>query len=229
VPPFLRLISIAKILPAHQYKSIQDGLTRISGSIFYDNYVLVGPKIYSDVVPKGIGKQGAKKTFDALAANRIPFVSRADGSAEFVAARIWKLLDRKPWEEVNSADWYWRVQGLAFPEHALQYASFFGAFVFTDLSTWLRNKKNAEQSFEVYCTGGADGLMLNPSVAIVRDTEQKRLSPRLQGFLDYLKGPRAQELIIGRFGSKEFGRPIFLPGRDEELDYRDGNGRAAWW
>jgi len=193
-------------------------IIRKTGALFFDNYVLIGPKSYRHIVPKGTGTEGCIRVFETLVTNgQIPFVTRGPDFAEHVIERkIWNLTTFRPWKGVQG-DWYQCVEGLTFPENLLTWAQTFGAFALVDLPTWLRRKKQGEDVLEAYVQKGGK-LLTNPCCAIVAAPDKTPFSSEVEDFIAYLMSERAQRDIIGKFGAKQFDQSLFLPGLNTKVD-----------
>ncbi len=185
--------------PAAEQGFIDEGYGEWRRAVMHNEFVLVGPA--DD--PAGIhGGASASAAFQDIAQSRSPFVSRGDESGTHMKEReIWRQAAITP-------DGEWYVQSGTGMAQALRVASETGAYTLTDRGTFLAQR--ARLHLEIVCQG--DPLLRNPYTVIVvsqaRHPEAHHLAA--SRFSNFLVSPKVQA-IIGRFGIKRFGQPLFYP------------------
>jgi tungstate transport system substrate-binding protein len=175
-----------------------DGIER--APVMHNDFVIVGPPGDGAGV-RGTGSPAA--AMRAIAGAGAPFISRGDDSGTHV-------LERKLWVaagiEPRGERWYeesGQGQGAT-----LQIASQKGAYAATDRATFLvqRNNLDLEIAFE------GDPALLNVYHVIVVNPDKHRdvnvAAARAWG--GFVTGEAGQRLI-GEFGAKEYGEPLFVP------------------
>lgn len=182
------------------------------GAVFWDHFVLVGPR--GD--PAGLGGGGGgldvRKALGKVAegGEGVKFFSRGDGSATFTKEQqFWKDLDVDA-EAVEC------IETHAFPPlKALINAEEGSAYMLSDRSTYLTAKRDGSiANMRAYVEGGKD--LLNPcSVSVntrVPDSQSQRIAVR---FAEWLSEPTAQGIFRGYGRVWEIGLPLFT-GKDRE-------------
>lgn len=126
---------------------------------------------------------------------------------------FWSTCNFSPWNEPadKRSDDRWYQTSLLSPSEALKKADTAGAYLLTDRSTLLRQVSSGTISnttvfFEP--TSESDVLM-NSCYALCSPMP----SQETRGFLEYLFGERAQN-IIKSYGADECGLPLFAAAKD---------------
>jgi tungstate transport system substrate-binding protein len=174
--------------------------------VMHNDFVVVGPP--DD--PAGIRGMSSTAALERIAQNaEEPFISRGDDSGTHA-------LELKLWEEAGvrpAGSWYQETgQGMGA---TLRIADQKRAYTIADRGTHL----STEDSTDLDVVVEGEPRLLN--VYHVIDVDPGA-GPRVnaaggRAFADWIVSPAAQRMI-GAFGRKEFGRPLFVPdaGKTEE-------------
>ena len=165
----------------------------------HNDFVLVGPQ----TDPAQIKDQTSiTEAFRRIARSKSPFISRGDESGtNMKEKKVWQAAAIEP-----QGEWY--VQGGAGMAAALRMASEKRAYTLSDRGTFLSQRDRLDLTIHVE----GDPLLLNPYVVIVVSSK-KHPGVNHQAasrFSEFLLSPNAQQ-IIGEFGVKQFGKPLFFP------------------
>jgi len=185
--------------PAAEKEFMANGFGIDRRLVMHNDFVLVGPP--SD--PAQIRGKSPVDGFKEIFASRATFASRGDESGTHVKElALWKKAGLNPAGE----DWYLETgQGQGA---TLSIASEKGGYAITDRGTFLAYKSNVD--LEILVEG--DPFLLNVYHVITVNPE-KWQSVNLEGaqaFADFVTSPEGQK-IIGEFGVKEYGQPLFFP------------------
>ena len=174
--------------------------------VMHNDFVVVGPP--DD--PAGIRGMSSTAALERIAQNaEAPFISRGDDSGTHA-------LELKLWDEAGvrpAGSWYQETgQGMGA---TLRIADQKRAYTIADRGTHL----STEDSTDLDVVVEGEPRLLN--VYHVIDVDPGA-GPRVnaaggRAFADWIVSPAAQRMI-GAFGRKEFGRPLFVPdaGKTEE-------------
>jgi len=168
--------------------------------VMYNDFILVGPK--SDPSHVKGGKDIAA-ALHKIAADKAPFVSRADKSGTHAAElRLWKVAG----VDIDAAKgpWYRETgQGMG---PALNTASGLDAYILTDRGTWLNFRNRGD--LEIVVEG--DKRLFNQYGVMLVDPAKHPQVKKDQGqkFIDWLISPRGQQVIAGY---KIGGEQLFFP------------------
>ena len=174
--------------------------------VMHNDFVVVGPP--DD--PAGIRGMSSTAALERIAQNgEAPFISRGDDSGTHA-------LELKLWDEAGvrpAGSWYQETgQGMGA---TLRIADQKRAYTVADRGTYLSTEDSTD--LDVLVTG--EPRLLN--VYHVIDVDPGA-GPRVnaaggRAFADWIVSPAAQRMI-GAFGRKEFGRPLFVPdaGKTEQ-------------
>jgi tungstate transport system substrate-binding protein len=174
--------------------------------VMHNDFVVVGPP--DD--PAGVRGMSSTAALERIAQNaEAPFISRGDDSGTHA-------LELKLWDEAGvrpAGSWYQETgQGMGA---TLRIADQKRAYTVADRGTYLSTEDSTD--LDVLVTG--EPRLLN--VYHVIDVDPGA-GPRVnaaggRAFADWIVSPAAQRMI-GAFGRKEFGRPLFVPdaGKTEE-------------
>jgi tungstate transport system substrate-binding protein len=167
--------------------------------VMHNDFVVVGPP--DD--PAGIRGMSSTAALERIAQNaEAPFISRGDDSGTHA-------LELKLWDEAGvrpAGSWYQETgQGMGA---TLRIADQKRAYTVADRGTYLSTEDSTD--LDVLVTG--EPRLLN--VYHVIDVDPGA-GPRVnaaggRAFADWIVSPAAQRMI-GAFGRKEFGRPLFVP------------------
>jgi tungstate transport system substrate-binding protein len=211
----------ADVVFVHAYKSelqfVVEHHARERFDVMYNDFVIVGPA----ADPAKIGRlTSAREAFAAIAARQAPFESRGDKSGTETAERaIWKSTRLTP-----AGAWY-RSLGQGMGE-TLIVANEQRAYTLTDRGTWLAmNEKLPNLRLLV----GGRSVADNADSALRNRYGVMAVDPRVhpgvndevaRKFVEWLVSPATQR-VIGEFGVKRFGQPLFYPDSDEWKATRD--------
>ncbi|APJ03814.1 substrate-binding domain-containing protein [Silvanigrella aquatica] len=198
--------------PIDAHKSVKEGLTSHYTLIFYDHFLIVGPKKNKANINRSdspsaafakIAKYGEQQNSKKL------FLSRNDFSGTNIKERlIWTLIQKAPFEEDNS-HWYFKYS--TFPMEALLKADKEEMYTITDWGTWLNAAKKMKNT-EIFIRGGDD--LLNPCVALLQNNPSKEALD----FLSYLKSDRAQKIIANHGKEKFESQSFFTSAHQPEFE-----------
>jgi tungstate transport system substrate-binding protein len=205
----------ADVVLVHSYKAEQqfvaDRQARERFDVMYNDFVIVGPA--ADLA-KISSKTSARDAFSAIAASQAPFASRGDKSGTHTAElAIWASARVTP-----AGAWY-RSLGQGMGE-TLIVANEQRAYTLADRGTWLAMR---EKLPDLRILVGGRAIAENPDsnlrnrygvMAINPETHPGLNSAAAQKFVEWLVS-RDTQRVIGEFGVKKFGQPLFYPDSDE--------------
>lgn len=174
--------------------------------VMHNDFVIVGPA----ADPAGI--RGAAKAADALAkiaATGATFVSRADKSGTHSKElAIWAAANVNP-----EGTWYLESgQGMGA---TLQITSEKGGYTLADRATYLAARDRL--SLDVLIEGEAALLNVYHVISVNPATCPTANASGATALADYLTSTAGQTLI-GEFGSREYGQPLFVPDAGKSED-----------
>ncbi|MBE3519634.1 MAG: substrate-binding domain-containing protein [Firmicutes bacterium] len=167
--------------------------------VMHNDFVICGPQ----ADPAGIrGEKSAASAFRKIAQSKSLFVSRGDDSGTHKKElEIWAEAGIKP-----EGQWY-QESGSGMGQ-TLNIASEKGAYVLSDRGTFLSLKKNLALIILVE----DDPSLLN-IYHVMQVNPEKHPGVNARGgkaFVDFMLSDEVQK-VIGEFGVKEFGQPLFFP------------------
>jgi tungstate transport system substrate-binding protein len=172
--------------------------------VMHNDFVIVGPS--SD--PSSLLSQPTlASAFEAIYSSASTFVSRGDESGTHIKElAIWENAGLDP----QSQEWYIETgQGQG---NTLTIASEKGGYALVDRGTFLAYKSNLD--LDILFEG--DPFLINVYHVITVNPE-KWPNVNLEGakaFEDFITSPEGQK-IIGEFGLKEYGQPLFFPDAEK--------------
>ncbi len=189
--------------PAAEKEFVARGFGIDRRLVMHNDFVIVGPP--SD--PARIRGEKPVEAFKKIFAARVTFVSRGDDSGTHVKElALWKNAGLDP----SGEDWYLETgQGQGA---TLSIASEKAGYALTDRGTFLAYRSNVD--LEILVEG--DPFLLNVYHVITVNPD-KWPGINLAGakaFADFLTSAEGQK-IIGEFGVKEYGQPLFFPDADK--------------
>jgi tungstate transport system substrate-binding protein len=189
--------------PAAEKEFMANGFGIDRRLVMHNDFVIVGPP--SD--PAQIRGKSPVEALKEIFAAHVTFVSRGDESGTHVKElALWKNAELDP----AGQDWYLETgQGQGA---TLSIASEKGGYGLTDRGTFLAYKSNVD--LEILVEG--DPFLLNVYHVLTVNPE-KWPNVNLEGakaFADFITSPEGQK-IIGDFGIKEYGQPLFFPDADK--------------
>ena len=173
--------------------------------VMHNDFVIVGPP--DD--PAGIRGTSSPAALERVAQEEAPFMSRGDDSGTHaLELELWDEAGVKP-----AGSWYQETgQGMGA---TLRIADQKRAYTVTDRGTYL----STEDSTDLDVLVSGEPRLLN--IYHVIDVDPSA-GPRVNAaggrdFADWMVSPPAQGMI-GQFGRKEFGRPLFVPDAGKTED-----------
>jgi tungstate transport system substrate-binding protein len=205
----------ADVVLAHSYKAEMQFLAehhaRERLDVMYNDFVLVGPP----ADPARISSQKtAVAAFSAISSARAPFVSRGDKSGTHNAeTAFWEKAGIKP-----AGAWYRSVgQGMG---EALVVADEQAAYTLSDRGTWLAMREKL-RCLSLLLGGRSISESPDPALrnqygvmAVNPDTHPGVNAAAARQFARWLTSAETQR-VIGEFGVKRFGQPLFYPDSEE--------------
>lgn len=177
-----------------RFMAAGDGTFRVP--VLHDGFLLVGP---SDDPAEAAKAPDVLAALQAIAADKAPFLSRADGSGVDVAERaLWTRAGVRP-----AKPWY--VEAHADMPHLLRRASKKQAYALADRATYLALQQRLGMRV---ITQGGDQLEDQYSVIVAkRAGTRSACAKELAGWLD----EPGTQTIIGSFGVGRYGDPLYFP------------------
>jgi tungstate transport system substrate-binding protein len=171
--------------------------------VMHNDFILVGPQTDPAQITElqATGLLAITEAFRRIALDHSPFISRGDESGTHIK-------EKKIWQEAGiEPHGQWYVQAGAGMAEALRMASEKRAYTLCDRGTLLAQMKRLD--LIILCEG--DPLLRNPYTVIVVSSERHpdvnhRAARQFSQFLLSLN----VQTIIGEFGVKRFGRPLFI-------------------
>lgn len=180
-------------------KFVEEGFGVDRRDVMYNDFIIIGPA--DD--PAGIkGNTDVLKSFAAIAQKQAAFVSRGDDSGTHKKeVGIWEKAEIKP-----AGTWYIESgQGMG---DTFRMADEKKAYTLIDRATYLALKD--KYKLEIMIEG--DKALLNP-YGVIPVNPDKFPNVDFEGatkFAEWLTSEKGQKMI-GEFGVKEFGQPLFVP------------------
>ena len=188
--------------PAAEKAAVAEGWAAKRSLIGSNEFYVVGPK--ED--PAGIAKaENAAQAYALIAKAQAPFITRGDNSGTHKKElAIWKKAGIQP-----SGQWY--VVTKDFMMASLQKADQIKGYFMTDSSTWVKGRGlHGLANLEILFKG--DPFLINTYHALCQPKGGTPLAGMGAELIDFMISAKGQE-IIGTFGQKEFGAPLY---RDAE-------------
>jgi tungstate transport system substrate-binding protein len=185
--------------PAAEKEFVASGYGIDRRLVMHNDFVIVGPP--SD--PAGIRGKSPVEALMQIYNSGAAFVSRGDESGTHVKElALWKNAGLDP----SGQDWYLETgQGQGA---TLLVASEKGAYALVDRGTYLAYRQNLD--LDILMEG--DPFLLNVYHVITVNPEKwpDTNLEAAKAFADFITSPEGQK-IIGEFGVKEYGQPLFIP------------------
>jgi tungstate transport system substrate-binding protein len=173
--------------------------------VMHNDFVVVGP---SDD-PAGIKGMTSTEALERIADKEAPFMSRGDDSGTHnLELKLWDEAGLKP-----SGSWYQETgQGMGA---TLRIADQKRAYTVSDRGTYLSTEDSTD--LDVLVEGEPRLLNIYHVIDIDPSAGARVNAAGGRAFARWIVSPRAQAMI-GAFGRKEFGRPLFVPdaGKTEQ-------------
>ena len=189
--------------PAAEKEFMANGFGIDRRLVMHNDFVIVGPPADPAQIRGKTPVEALEEIFDS----QVTFVSRGDESGTHVKElALWKNAELNPAGE----DWYLETgQGQGA---TLSIASEKGGYGLTDRGTFLAYKSNVD--LEILVEG--DPFLLNVYHVLTVNPERWP-DVNIEGakaFADFVTSPEGQKMI-GEFGVKEYGQPLFFPDADK--------------
>jgi len=198
---------------AREDKFIADGYGINRRAFAYNYFVIVGPE--SDPAGiKGMTAEDAFRTIKEKGMNNseIKFVSRGDQSGTHAAEqRMWKSAGFNYTTDIRNSTGGWYLEAGSGMGPTLVMASEKSAYTLSDLGTFLAFKGQI-QLVPLVEKGGA---LLNVYAVMAVNPEKHPYTniTMADNFINFLISNETQQMI-GEFGVKEYGTPLFYPLSD---------------
>lgn len=191
--------------PSSEVTFMYGGFGKDRMLVMHNDFVIVGPA--ND--PVGIKTLGPKEAFIAIYNACVPFVSRGDDSGTHKKELdFWKKAELDP--RTEQPEWFLETgQGMGA---SLTVASEKGAYILTDRATYLATKDNLQ--LEVLSEGNKALLNIYHVITVNPDKWTKVNYEGAMAFATFITDPATQE-VIGQFGVKKYGQPLFFPDGDK--------------
>jgi tungstate transport system substrate-binding protein len=197
----------ADVLFVHDHDSekkfMAEGYGKDRALVMHNDFLLVGPA----TDPAAIKGKSITAAFQAIAASQSTFVSRGDDSGTHKKElSLWSNIGQTP----QGQSWYIETgQGMGA---SLTIAAEKGGYILTDRATFLAYRENVPLEILV---DGDQALMNWYHVITVNPEKFPEVNYEAAlAFLGFLTSPETQGLI-GEFGIKEVGQPLFFPDADQ--------------
>ena len=184
--------------PAAEKKAVAEGWAAKRTLVGSNEFYIVGPK--ND--PAGISKaKTAGQAYAQIAKAQTPFISRGDNSGTHKKElAAWKKAGIAP-----SGEWY--VVTKDFMMASLKKADEIKGYFMTDSSTWVKGRGlHGLANLEILFKG--DPFLINTYHALCQPSGATAQAEMGAELIDFLVSAKGQE-IIGTFGQKEFGAPLY--------------------
>ncbi|GBF36663.1 substrate-binding domain-containing protein [Methanofervidicoccus abyssi] len=174
----------------------------------YNFFVIVGPK--DD--PAGIRGlppvEALKKIAEAGREGKIIWITRDDGSGTNTKeVYLWKLAGYN-YSEIKKERWVYRTgSGMG---NTLRIADTKGGYTLSDTATFLKYKKEGIiHNLDILVDKGSELINIY-SIILINPKKYKKDYQDAVLLAKWLTGEEGQR-VIGEFGKKEFGKPLFYP------------------
>lgn len=189
---------------AREEQFVADGYGLKRVPFAYNYFLIVGPAADPAGI-KGLSPEDAfKKLFDTGSGS---FISRGDDSGTHAKEKaIWEQAGFD-YEKVREAG-QWYIEAGRGMGPTLLMASEKQAYTLTDIGTFL----SYQGSIDLVPTIDKGSILLNvySVIAINRDKHPKTNAEMAENMVNFLTSPQIQD-IIGNYGVKEYGMPLFIP------------------
>ena len=191
--------------PEAEKKLVDSGVATNYRLVMHNDFVIAGPA--GD--PAGIKGKPAPEAFASIAAKKALFISRGDDSGTHKKElSIWKKAGIAP----GGSGWYQETgQGMGA---TLLMASDKEGYALTDRGTYLAQKKNL--ALEILSEGDKELLNIYHVMQVNPEKFDKINAAGAKAYVEFMTAEGTQK-IIGEFGKKEFGQPLFFPDAGKQM------------
>ena len=170
--------------------------------VMHNDFLILGPA--SD--PARIhGAKSAAEALKRISQTGALFLSRGDNSGTDAKEKgLWKAAGIKP----EGQKWFQQT-GLGMGE-TLNVAAEKHGYLLADRGTYLALNKKRRLGLEILVQGEPKLLNIYHVIEVNPAKWPKVNAPGARAFSDFMVAPATQE-IISRFGTKDFGSPLFFP------------------
>jgi tungstate transport system substrate-binding protein len=176
--------------------------------IAYNFFIIVGPREDPAKI-KGLNVEDAlRKIVEIGEKGEALWISRGDNSGTHVKEKfLWTAAGFNP-EQLKDEQWY--IEAGAGMGKTLLLANEIDAYTLSDIGTYLKYRKEKLVNLEI-AVGESEELINIYSFIAVNPNKVKDVNFKAaMEFADFLTSSEGQNLI-GQFGVKDFGRPLFQP------------------
>jgi tungstate transport system substrate-binding protein len=184
--------------PRAEMEFIDAGHGESRRRVMFNDFVVIGPEYQAE---RACGGAVVTRVLTCIAESGILFFSRGDDSGTHAREReLWAAAGLQP-----AGDWYLEAgQGMGA---VLMMASEKQAYTLSDRGTYL----SLSDRLQLRVVSEGDSKLRNQySVIVVREASNP---DGARDFAEWIVSAAAQE-IIGNFGVKKFGRPLFSPNAE---------------
>ena len=195
----------ADILLVHAKESEEEFVKEGHGTerkdVMYNDFILVGPKD-DPLKLKENSPQDILASLKTIADSKATFVSRGDDSGTHKKeVSIWEKANIKP-----EGEWY--IESGSGMSDTLKIASEKKGYTLTDRATYLSMKDVLDLDILVEKD---ENLFNQYGIIPVNPEKNDKINAEgAKAFMDWMLSSKTQKLI-GEFGVKEFGQPLFVP------------------
>jgi len=170
--------------------------------VMHNDFLILGP---ANDPAKIRGAKTASEAFKRIAQSGALFLSRGDNSGTHAKEKgLWKASGIAP----EGQKWYQQT-GLGMGE-TLNVAAEKHGYLLADRGTYLALNKKRHLGLEILVAGEPKLLNIYHVIEVNPAKWPKVNHPGAQAFGDFMVAPATQG-IVGHFGTKEFGSPLFFP------------------
>jgi len=170
--------------------------------VMHNDFLLLGP---ANDPAKIRGAKSAAEALKAIANSGALFMSRGDNSGTHAKEKgLWKAAGINP----EGQKWFQQT-GLGMGE-TLSVASEKQGYLIADRGTYLALNKKKRLGLEILVSGEPKLLNIYHVIEVNPAKWPKVNSAGAKSFSDFMVSKKAQQ-VIGGFGTKEFGSPLFFP------------------
>ena len=194
--------------PKLEKKFLEDGYGVNRRIIAYNFFVLVGPQSDPAKISGLNVEEALRKIVEAGRSGKAFWVSRGDNSGTHVKEKtLWVSAGFNP-EKLREEPWF--LESGAGMGKTLLLANEKDAYTLTDIGTYLKYSKGGLIKLKILV--GEDEKLINVySVIAVNPEKVKNVNFKAaMKFVNFLISDEGQNLI-GNFGVKEYGKPLFNP------------------